>query len=277
MHAIQGAMAIRRERQKREQRRMSQIKKRSGQGSQLEVNNVGADSSNSQDPTAPVKTESSLTAFHLGVVFILLGFLMVFSSMISGSRTMEWSNLLGVGATFIMVGLVMVMVNRIITEREDEQLAKYVHHRLGRTRSGYAMARDVESYGDLSRKPSASNSRRPSFRQNQQQSKPAGSSLKQHHHQRRLSSRKRSSANGGDADAEAEAIAAQMVQNGKIPLVTVTSEDDGAVAVALNSPDEALVAPLATSDSKEDVKRPRKGSSKKRKGSTASQKSPTET
>ena len=42
----------------------------------------------------------------------------------------------------------MVMVNRIITAREEEELAKYVSGRLARTRSGYHIGRDMENHLD---------------------------------------------------------------------------------------------------------------------------------
>ena len=81
----------------------------------------------------------SVTAFHLGVVFILIAFLLLFSGLISRSRGGEvaaldsdWSTLIGVGIALLLVGLFMVMVNRILTEREEEELAQYVHHRLAR-------------------------------------------------------------------------------------------------------------------------------------------------
>ena len=72
---------------------------------------------------------------------------MVFSAMITNSMVEgDWSHLLGVGVTFIIVGLIMVMVNRIITAREEEELAKYVSQRLARTRSGYHLGnRDLEA------------------------------------------------------------------------------------------------------------------------------------
>ena len=96
------------------------------------------------------QTESSLTAFHLGVVFILLGFLMIFSSMIPSSVVdADWSRLLGVGVCLLIVGLMMVMVNRIISAREEEELQRYVSTRLGRTRSGQVMCRDLESQDDV--------------------------------------------------------------------------------------------------------------------------------
>ena len=123
---------------------------------------------------------SVLTTFHLGIVFILLGFILIFSSMIptsiikvSHSTTLavilfspsigtcystvgvkysgemaamdyvsqtvlqaDWSRLLGVGVAFIFIGLIMVMVNRIITAREEEQLSRYVKQRLEGGRAG---------------------------------------------------------------------------------------------------------------------------------------------
>ena len=149
MHAIQGAMAVRRAREKREQRRSSKHKNKGEGGDPAADGGVGSQLSLEYVDHAP-KTESCMTAFHLGVVFILLGFLMVFSSMISGSvKESDWSQLLGVGATFIIVGLVMVMVNRIITEKEEEELTRYVHHRLARSRSGQALVRDVEAGDEL--------------------------------------------------------------------------------------------------------------------------------
>ena len=61
------------------------------------------------------KANSSETTFHAGIVFILLGFLMIFSSMVPTTITKaDWSQLLGVGVAFIFIGLIMVMVNRII-------------------------------------------------------------------------------------------------------------------------------------------------------------------
>ena len=107
MHAIHGAMSISREHEKREKRRQSRIERsnskspRNSEVSNLEKGEAGQ--SNLPDPPKPPKPESSLTAFYLGVVFILQGFLMVFSAMITNS-VMEgnWSHLSGFGLTFIV-------------------------------------------------------------------------------------------------------------------------------------------------------------------------------
>jgi len=137
MHAIQGAVAVRRERQKREQRRQSkQAKRRSAEAAEAGMAEADSTETLFVDGKPPPKTESSLTAFHLGIVFILIGFLLVFSGMVNK----DVAKLLGVGTTLIIVGLLMVMVNRIITAREEEELARYVQNRLARTRSGHALA-----------------------------------------------------------------------------------------------------------------------------------------
>ena len=174
MHAVQGAMAVRRERQKRMNRRLSERRKRQ---------NAGDDSCSSRRPSqysqsgdvesatgAPGKTKgkTSMTAFYLGVVFILLGFLLIFSSMIPANIVnADWSRLLGVGVTFLMVGLMMVMVNRIVSAQEEEELHKYVSSRLARTRSGQVLCRNRDPSLDLTKlvpPGAAPSSRRPSYR-----------------------------------------------------------------------------------------------------------------
>ena len=204
MYAIQGAMAIRRQRQMRENRRLSQVRMSTKSGRKGSNSPRGSDAASVEAPVKAVqlngsnipKAETSQTAFYLGVVFILLGFLMIFSSMISNSALdTDWSRLLGVGVTFLLVGLIMVMVNRIITAREEEELKRYVSHRLGRSRSGHTLVRDAESGEDfhfhlqrIQKQPSKPKSPRaqksprdkpvdpfPKFRQNSQVLTRAGS------------------------------------------------------------------------------------------------------
>ncbi|XP_059098330.1 uncharacterized protein LOC131892493 isoform X1 [Tigriopus californicus] len=217
MHAIQGAMAVRRERQKRDTRRLSQLRRRDSlNDSQTTL---------VDDVQPPPKTETSLTAFHLGVVFILLGFLMVFSSMVPSSVVdADSSRLLGVGTTFIMVGLIMVMVNRIITQREEEELTRYVRHRLGRTRSGHALARDLESghpphppAQKTRGKKSKSNSSSTNGHHKQQRQSKSPSK----HHVPATTDRKLS---GGKRGPSVDSIASISVQNGKLALVKVSTD-----------------------------------------------------
>ena len=111
MHAVQGALAVRRERQKRVQRRMSDRRKpRKGSDGSHRPSNVSEDVETGVPPRP--KEGTSMTSFYIGVVFILLGFLLIFSSMVPANVVnADWSRLLGVGVAFLIVGLLMVMVN----------------------------------------------------------------------------------------------------------------------------------------------------------------------
>ena len=99
--AIQSAMAVRMEREKRQQRRLSKIRRESGVGvvaggtagqsiictKRQSVGSVGTTEGEEEVVVRapPDKSDSWVTTFHMGIVFILLGFIMIFSSMIPTS------------------------------------------------------------------------------------------------------------------------------------------------------------------------------------------------
>ena len=147
MHAVHGAMTIRREREKREKRRQSRIERSNSKSPRnSDVSNLEKGEAGQRDLLDPPKPESLLNAFHLGIVFILLGFGLVFSALIKNTmREGNWSHLSGIGYTLVIVGLIMVMVNRTITANEEEELAKHVTTCLASTRSGYHIGRDLDN------------------------------------------------------------------------------------------------------------------------------------
>ena len=149
MHAVHGAMTIRREREKREKRRQSRIERSNSKSPRnSDVSNLEKGEAGQRDLPDPPQPESSLTAFHLGIVFILLGFVMVLVALIKTSMLEgDWSHTSGVGYTFVIVGLILVMVNGIITANEEEELAKHVTTRLASTRSDYQIGRDIGLVG----------------------------------------------------------------------------------------------------------------------------------
>ena len=165
MHAVQGALAVRRERNKRLQRRLSDKKRK-------HRNSDGGSRRPSEDVEGGAMAEqpregTSMTSFYIGVVFILLGFLLIFSSMVPANVVnADWSKLLGVGVAFLIVGLLMVMVNRILSAQEDEELKTYVSTRLGRTRSGQVLCRSRNTSMDFTKlaPPGGPPSRRASYR-----------------------------------------------------------------------------------------------------------------
>ena len=165
MHAVQGALAVRRERNKRLQRRLSDKNKslRNGSGGSRRP----SDDVEGGEVVEQPREGTSMTSFYIGVVFILLGFLLIFSSMIPANVVnADWSKLLGVGVAFLIVGLLMVMVNRILSAQEDEELKTYVSTRLGRTRSGQVLCRSRNTSMDFSKlaPPGGPPSRRGSYR-----------------------------------------------------------------------------------------------------------------
>ena len=96
--AIQSAMAVRMEREKRHQRRLSKIRRESGVGvaggvagqsiictKRQSVASVGTLEEEDTVRPPPDKSDSWVTTFHMGIVFILLGFIMIVSSMIPTS------------------------------------------------------------------------------------------------------------------------------------------------------------------------------------------------
>ena len=113
--AIQSAMAVRAEREKRHQRRLSKIRRESGAGAHArgEHGGGGARGEHGHGQGAslvctkrqsvastgtleeaelrppPDKADSMVTTFHLGIVFILLGFIMILSSMIPSTIIKE--------------------------------------------------------------------------------------------------------------------------------------------------------------------------------------------
>ena len=134
-------MSISREHEKREKRRQSQIERSNSKSPRnSNVSNLEKGEAGQRDLPDPPQPESSLTAFHLGIVFIVLGFAMVIVALIKRSH---WSHTSGVGLTFIIVGLILVMVNRIMTANEEEELAKQDRF----TRSDYQIGRDLGLVG----------------------------------------------------------------------------------------------------------------------------------
>ena len=115
--AIQSAMAVRAEREKRHQRRLSKIRRESGASHASGLSSAHAHTGSSLVCTKrqsvastgtleedrltsgeagqgalrppPDKSESMVTTFHLGIVFIILGFIMILSSMIPSSIIKE--------------------------------------------------------------------------------------------------------------------------------------------------------------------------------------------
>jgi hypothetical protein len=90
---------------------------------------------------------------HIGVVFLVLGTFLLVSGLLPGDLT-QWSlqslggwinELVITGAFALVVGAFLIILNRIISKREEDDLNEYVQRQLTRSRSGHRLVRDVET------------------------------------------------------------------------------------------------------------------------------------
>jgi hypothetical protein len=90
---------------------------------------------------------------HIGVVFLVLGAFLLVSGLLPGDLT-QWSlqslggwfnELVITGAFALVVGAFLIILNSIISKREEDDLNEYVQRQLTRSRSGHRLVRDVET------------------------------------------------------------------------------------------------------------------------------------
>jgi hypothetical protein len=123
MHAVAGALAIKRERQRRE-----------AKNGQKPVKITR------QDVTPP-KQKGSLTYFNVGAIFILIGTFMLAASFLQKIDLTKDPRLLAMGSILVTLGCIMVTINQLKTKREEKKLQRYVQLRLGKSSSGNPLVR----------------------------------------------------------------------------------------------------------------------------------------
>ncbi|KAG8228771.1 hypothetical protein J437_LFUL007764 [Ladona fulva] len=104
---------------------------------------------------------SSAGMLHIGVVFLVLGLFLVVSALLpsgsaksptpgpAGTGLPQWAELLIAGIFFLVIGAVLVIINRVMATQEDARLTEYVKSQLTRSKSGHRLVRDLET-GNLS-------------------------------------------------------------------------------------------------------------------------------
>lgn len=160
MHGAAGlhsAMAIKRQRRLRAQQAKEQAAKRRA----LERDRRLSSSTNSVDSGEhlPVhRTQqpsdhnlaSSIGMLHLGVCFLVLGIFLIGSGLLpedvvtwrSGGW---WNELLATGLFVSALGIFLILLNRVMGKKEEDDLNDYVQRQLTRSRSGHRLERDVET------------------------------------------------------------------------------------------------------------------------------------
>ncbi|KAL7642140.1 UNVERIFIED_CONTAM: hypothetical protein RMT77_006700 [Armadillidium vulgare] len=152
MQAVQSALAVRRQRSRREEVRKARQRRQSG----ASVFSTPRPSIVSIDGTVYFddKRESKhilghVTMFHVGGVLILIGLMLVITSLMPSyvnSTTLERRNdLLGTGSFFVILGGVFTTISRFVSNNEEKELNQYIQGRLSRSRSGHRLARYSET------------------------------------------------------------------------------------------------------------------------------------
>ncbi|XP_069939841.1 uncharacterized protein [Cherax quadricarinatus] len=151
MQAVQSALAIRRQRSRREdQRRAKQRRESRASLSTPRPSVVSLDGRvYFNEEKENKRLLGQVTMFHVGSVFIVIGLMLTITSLVPGyvkSTTPERrSDLLGTGCFFVFLGGVLTTISRFVSNNEEKELNKYIKGRLSRTKSGHRLVRDAES------------------------------------------------------------------------------------------------------------------------------------
>ncbi|XP_047106346.1 uncharacterized protein LOC124775560 [Schistocerca piceifrons] len=170
MHAmgLHSALAIKRQRKRREEQRRARERRFSTQSTESGLtsphNSIAsldrqrgarrtAAHSKATGDAVGSKVVTSVGMMHIGVVFLVLGAFLLVSGLLPTDLT-SWSTLPGgawfnelsiTGAFALFIGVFLVVLNRIISKREEDVLNEYVQRQLTRSRSGHRLVRDVET------------------------------------------------------------------------------------------------------------------------------------
>ena len=166
---LHSALAIKRQRRRREEQRKARERRYSSQSTE---SGLGESSSSCASPRNSFgsldrkkhrsyrpqhrsgqsdKVVSSVGMLHIGVIFIVLGLFLIGSGLIpddldNWSKGYTWFNELVVsGFASFLVGVFLIILNKVITNREEKDLAEYVSRQLTRSKSGHRLVRDVET------------------------------------------------------------------------------------------------------------------------------------
>ncbi|RZF34624.1 hypothetical protein LSTR_LSTR008649 [Laodelphax striatellus] len=179
MHSmgLQSALAIRRQRKRREEQKKARDRRFSSQSTESGLgesrsscasprNSIGsldhrplksarsrANRKRAQKVVPQDKVVSSIGMLHVGVVFIVLGSFLLASGLIPEDKDEMgkpikdiWFNELVIaGITALSIGVFLIILNKIIAQKEDEDLTDYVSRQLTRSKSGHRLVRDVET------------------------------------------------------------------------------------------------------------------------------------
>ncbi|KAK9882946.1 hypothetical protein WA026_001163 [Henosepilachna vigintioctopunctata] len=154
MHGSAGlhsAMAIKRQRRLREQMKKRERERRlSSRTSSIDSIDPPPSRQKSSRPPTESTLASGIGMLHIGVCFLVLGLFLIGSGllpddMMSWTTGGWWNELVATGIFVVALGIFLIILNRIISKREEDDLNEYVQRQLTRSRSGHRLERDVET------------------------------------------------------------------------------------------------------------------------------------
>lgn len=179
MHTVglHSALAIKRQRKRREEMKKARERRFSSQstesglgGSRSSCNSPGSFGGSTDHLRSfrrkhkavgpgltDTKVVSSIGMLHIGIVFLVLGMFLIGSGIIPDDYTTWdapinwWNELVFTGITAIVIGIFLIVLNHYLSQREEDELSRYVEQQLTRSRSGKRLIKDEET-GCLSTK-----------------------------------------------------------------------------------------------------------------------------
>ncbi|XP_030386767.1 uncharacterized protein LOC115633452 [Scaptodrosophila lebanonensis] len=168
MHSvgIHSAMAIKRQRKRRDEqkrakeRRYSTQSSESGETFHSPSGSVRRKYHHSQHSSKPgpgmldSQVVTSIGMYHIGIVFIVFGVFLCGAGIIPdetmswnvfSSSSAWWNEVTCTGLFSLGLGLFLLILNCLISRKEEEDLEDYVQRQLTRSRSGHRLERDVET------------------------------------------------------------------------------------------------------------------------------------
>lgn len=173
MHAVglHSALAIKRQRKRRDEQRRARERRYSAQSGESGLTSPRASTGSldhhgrhhkgphaaraSGQGMLDTKVVTSIGMLHIGVVFLVLGAFLLMSGLLPGDLAHWgtkatggwWNELVAVGLFAILLGIFLIVLNRVIAKKEEDDLEEYVQRQLTRSRSGHRLERDVETGG----------------------------------------------------------------------------------------------------------------------------------
>lgn len=173
MHAVglHSALAIKRQRNRRDEQKRARERRYSTQSGESGLTSPRASTGSlDRHPRHHHRTQvhraagqgmldskvvTSIGMLHIGVVFLVLGGFLLVSGLLPGdlatwsskSTNGWWNELVATGVFAVMVGIFLIILNRVIAKKEEDDLEEYVQRQLTRSRSGHRLERDVETGG----------------------------------------------------------------------------------------------------------------------------------